>query len=65
MSELSQGQGPTPAITEADVELMEHPDEHFDPDAPPATIDRQQTEDAEVTVRDAVWINPRERVGGD
>lgn len=56
---------PTPAITEDDVELMEQPDEHFDPDAPPATIDRQQAEDADVAVRDAVWINPRERVGGD
>ena len=64
MSELWQDE-PTPAITEDDVELMEHPDEHFDPDAPPAAIDRQQAEDADVTVRDAVWINPRERVGGD
>ncbi len=54
-----------PEITEADVELMEHPDEHFDPDASPAAIDRQQAEDADVTVRDAEWINPRERVGGD
>ena len=44
---------------------MEHPDEHFDPDASPAAIDRQQAEDADVTVRDAEWINPRERVGGD
>ena len=65
MSELSQDPDPTPAITEDDVELMEHPDEHFDPDAPPEQIDAQQFRDAAVSERDAEWISPRERVGGE
>ena len=64
MSELRQDER-TPEITEADVELMEHPDEHFDPDAPPEEIDAQQFRDAEVSERDAKWISPRERVGGE
>jgi hypothetical protein len=54
-----------PRITEEDVHLMENPDEHFDPDAPPQAIDDQQAQDAEVTERDGKWISPRERVGGD
>jgi hypothetical protein len=65
MSELSQDPDPTPEITDADAELMEHPDEHFDPDAPPEEIDAQQFRDADVSERDAQWISPRERVGGE
>jgi hypothetical protein len=56
---------PPSRVSEEDVEVMEHPDEHFDPDAPPEEIDRQQTEDARVSERDADWVDPRERVGGD
>lgn len=56
---------PRDGITEEDVEVMEHPEERFDPDAPPEQIDRQQAEDAAVSERDAEWVNPRERVGGD
>ena len=65
MMEETPGAEPTPAVTEDDVELMEHPDEHFDPDAPPEKIDAQQFRDAEVSERDAQWISPRERVGGE
>ena len=54
-----------PRIDEDDVELMENPDENFDPDAPPEQIDRQQFEDAEVSERDGEWVSPRERVGGE
>lgn len=56
---------PPAEVSEEDAELMEHPDEHFDPDAPPAVIDAQLADDAEASGRDADWIDPRERVGGD
>jgi hypothetical protein len=68
MTEGLQGEQASPEaprITEEDVHLMENPDEHFDPDAPPQAIDAQQAQDAEVTERDGKWISPRERVGGD
>jgi hypothetical protein len=65
MSERPRPRREPPVVTDEDVELMEHPDEHFDPDAPPEEIDRQQAEDAGASERDAGWIDPRERVGGD
>ena len=54
-----------PRITEEDREVMEHPEEGFDPDAPPEEIDAQQERQAEVVERDNEWIDPRERVGGE
>lgn len=54
-----------PRITERDREIMEHPEERFDPDAPPEAIDREQEVQAEVAERDNEWIDPRERVGGE
>ena len=53
-----------PRITEDDREVMEHPDEGFDPDAAPEEIDRELEHQAEVAERDALWIDPAERVGG-
>jgi hypothetical protein len=54
-----------PRITEEDREVMEHPEEGFDPDAPPEEIDRELEHQAEVAERDAQWIDPKERVGGE
>lgn len=54
-----------PRITEQDREIMEHPEERFDPDAPPEQIDREQQVQADVAERDNEWIDPRERVGGE
>ena len=54
-----------PRITEDDRRVMEHPEEGFDPDAPAEEIDREIAEQAEVSERDAEWIDPEERVGGD
>lgn len=54
-----------PRITERDREVMEHPEEGFDPDAPPEEIDRQQEVQAQIAERDNEWIDPRERVGGE
>lgn len=53
-----------PRITEEDRRVMEHPEEGFDPDAPAEEIDREIAEQAEVSERDAEWIDPDERVGG-
>ena len=54
-----------PRITEEDRRVMEHPEESFDPDAPPEEIDRELERQAEVTERDGEWISPKERVGGE
>ena len=54
-----------PRITEQDRRTMEHPEDEFDPDAPPEAIDRMQERQAEVAERDNQWIDPRERVGGE
>jgi hypothetical protein len=54
-----------PRITEKDRDIMEHPEERFDPDASPEEIDREQQLQADVAERDNEWIDPRERVGGE
>ena len=54
-----------PRITEEDRQVMEHPEEGFDPDAPPEEIDRKLERQAEVVERDNEWISPKERVGGE
>ena len=54
-----------PRITEEDRRVMEHPEEGFDPDAPPEEIERELERQAEVAERDNEWISPRERVGGE
>jgi hypothetical protein len=53
-----------PKITEEDRDVMEHPEEGFHPDAPPEQIDRELEEQAEVSERDAEWVDPAERIGG-
>lgn len=54
-----------PEITEEDREVLEHPEQDFDPDAPPEEIEHVQEAHAEVAERDKAWIDPREKVGGD
>lgn len=54
-----------PKITEEDVEVLEHPADHYDPDGPPEAIDREQEIQAEVAEREKEWIDPREKVGGE
>ncbi|WP_217923025.1 hypothetical protein [Miltoncostaea oceani] len=54
-----------PEIDAEDVEVIEHPDEGFDPDAPPEEIDAEQTRQAEIAERQKEWVNPREQVGGE
>ena len=52
-----------PEITEEDREILEHPEDGFDPDGPPEEIDREQQIQAEVAERDKAWIDPREKGG--
>lgn len=54
-----------PRITEEDREVMEHPEEGFDPDRPPEEIQRELDHQVEVVERDNEWIDPEERVGGE
>jgi len=54
-----------PEITEEDREVLEHPADQFDPDAPPEEIDREQMVQAEIAEREKAWIDPREKVGGE
>jgi hypothetical protein len=54
-----------PRITEEDREVMEHPEEGFDPDKPPEEIERELEHQVDVVERDNEWIDPKERVGGE
>lgn len=54
-----------PEITEQDREVLAHPEDAYDPDAPPEVIDREQQIQAEIVERDKAWIDPREKVGGE
>jgi hypothetical protein len=54
-----------PRITEEDREVMEHPEEGFDPDKPPEEIERELERQVDVVERDNEWIDPKERVGGE
>ena len=50
-----------PRITEEDREVMEHPEEGFDPEE----IQRELDHQVEVVEHDNEWIDPEERVGGE
>lgn len=54
-----------PRLTDADEQVLAHPDERFPPDAPPAELDAEQARQAELVEKEKEWVDPREIVGGE
>ena len=53
-----------PRITEEDREVMEHPEEGFDPDKPPEEIERALDHQVNIVERDNEWIDRRSASAG-
>jgi hypothetical protein len=54
-----------PRLTDADEEVLAHPDERFPPDAPAEDIDEEQVRQGRLVEREKEWVDPREIVGGE
>jgi hypothetical protein len=54
-----------PRLSDADEEVLRHPEDGFPPDADPARLDREQLRQGELVEREKAWVDPREIVGGE
>jgi hypothetical protein len=54
-----------PRLTDADEEVLAHPDERFPPDADPEALDEEQVRQGRLVERVKAWVDPREIVGGE
>jgi hypothetical protein len=56
---------PAPRLSDADEEVLAHPDEGFPPDADPEDLDDEQVRQGRLVEREKAWVDPREIVGGE
>jgi hypothetical protein len=54
-----------PRISDAEEEVLAHPEERFPPDAPPERIDEEQLRQGRLVEKEKEWIDPEEIVGGE
>jgi len=54
-----------PRLTDAEEDVLAHPDERFPPDADPEALDEEQVRQGRLVEREKAWVDPREIVGGE
>ncbi len=57
--------GRPPRISDAEEEVLAHPEERFPPDAPPERIDEEQLRQGRLVEKEKEWVDPEEIVGGE
>lgn len=54
-----------PVLTDAEEEILRHPEDRFPVDAAFDTLDLEQFIQGALVEREKAWIDPREITGGD
>lgn len=54
-----------PVLTEAEEEILRHPEDRYPADAAYAVIDAEQFLQGELVTRELAWVDAREVTGGD